>query len=80
MIKILADMIRYQSQNQLTLPGFEHPFERDLDPNNRWVKLADALPWDQLAKIYMQSLCSDNGRPLMYVWLWVRRSLSTNWN
>lgn len=60
-------MIRYRPQNQLTLPGFEHPFERDLDPNNRWVKLADALPWDRLARIYMQSLCSDNGRPTIDV-------------
>lgn len=62
-LKILADMIRYTPQNQLSLAGFEHPFERELDPNNRWVKLADVLPWDRMADIYIQSLCTDNGRP-----------------
>lgn len=56
-------MIRYTPQNQLTLEGFEHPFERALDPNNRWVKLADSLPWDELAKIYAEGMCLDNGRP-----------------
>jgi IS5 family transposase len=62
MFKFLADMIRYTPQNQLTLEGFKHPFEQQLDPENRWVKLAEALPWDELAKIYIESLCEDNGR------------------
>lgn len=60
-------MIRYTPQNQLSLAGFEHPFERELDATNRWVKLADVLPWDRLADIYIQSLCTDNGRPTIDV-------------
>lgn len=48
----LADMIRYTRASQLTLAGFEHPFERALDSANRWVKKADAMPWDELAAIY----------------------------
>ena len=38
-----------------------------LNRNNRWVKLADALPWDELSEIYMESLCADNGRPTIDV-------------
>ena len=67
MIKTLAEMIRYTSQNELDLATFEELFKHIMDRNNRWVKLADALPWDKLAEIYMQSLCSDNGRPTIDV-------------
>lgn len=56
-------MIRYNSRNQLSLDLFETPFERDLDCNNRWVKLADILPWDALASIYYRELSSDHGAP-----------------
>ena len=42
-------MIRYRSQKQLTLAGFSSPFRTTLDPENRWVKLADLIPWDDLA-------------------------------
>jgi hypothetical protein len=31
-------MIRIHSQTQLTLEGFETPFERSMDKNNRWIK------------------------------------------
>ena len=46
---------------------FEELFNSILDRNNRWVKLADSLPWDDLAEIYKQSLCEDNGRPTIDV-------------
>ena len=36
-------MIKYTPSNQLTLEGFSHPFERDLSPENRWVKLAELM-------------------------------------
>lgn len=57
-----ADMIKYSPASQLTLAGFEHPFERALDPENRWVKLAKAIPWDELAAIYARNLNSASGR------------------
>lgn len=55
-------MIRYTPASQLTLAGFEHPFERDLDPANRWVKLARLIPWDGLAAIYARNLNDRSGR------------------
>lgn len=54
-------MIRYNSQRQLTLEGFETPFEMNLDPSNRWVKYANALPWDDLVKVYCRKMSSKMG-------------------
>lgn len=34
-----------------------------LDPNNRWVKLRDCIPWDELSESYYKTLCSRLGRP-----------------
>jgi IS5 family transposase len=60
-------MIRYKPQEQLRRENEERRFEGQLDANNRWIKLADALPWDEMAKIYMESLCEDDGRPTIDV-------------
>ena len=59
-----ASRPRYVSPHQLTLAGFESPFERELNPNNRWVKLAHALPWDDLISIYRRYFPQkEMGRP-----------------
>jgi hypothetical protein len=55
-------MIRYTPSNQLTLDLFKHPFEHVLEKTNRWVKLAELVPWDSLANIYAKSLNSESGR------------------
>jgi IS5 family transposase len=56
-------MIRIHSQKQMTLEGFETPFERAMDKNNRWVKLGECIPWDALAEAYYQSFTTKMGRP-----------------
>ena len=56
-------MIRERDKKQLTLPGFESPFERGLDPNNRWVKLSGLVPWDEFAKAYYSVMSADQGTP-----------------
>ncbi len=58
-----AVMIRYTSQNQLTIEEFKTPFEIRLNKENRWVKLGESMPWDALAKIYYRSMSSDMGAP-----------------
>lgn len=55
-------MIDYIPQNQLSIELFKHPFERELDKENRWVKLAALIPWDALAEVYAKSLNSNSGR------------------
>lgn len=42
----------YVSQSQLVLSGFKTPFSQTLDKENRWVQLADKIPWDELANLY----------------------------
>lgn len=56
-------MIRYIPQAQLTLEGFQTPFSQHLDKNNRWVKLAAAIPFDKLANVYYKKMNSDFGAP-----------------
>ena len=56
-------MIRYRSLKQLTLTEFDWPFQVALDENNRWVKLSQCIPWDELAEGYYQGLSQDQGRP-----------------
>ncbi len=58
-----APMIRYRSEKQLPLEGFETPFETALDKNNRWVKLSECIPWDVLADSYYKTLSVKEGRP-----------------
>jgi hypothetical protein len=56
-------MIRYTPANQLSIAEFQTPFQLRLDKDNRWVKLAGIIPWDELAGIYYQSMSSDQGAP-----------------
>jgi IS5 family transposase len=55
-------MIRNHSQKQMTLEGFETSFEREMDKNNRWVKLGECIPWDALAEACYQSFTMKMGR------------------
>ena len=57
-------MIRYNSAKQVKIEEFSTPFEMNMDPNNRWVKLSNTVPWDELAAIYHQSMDKDKGAPI----------------
>ena len=61
--KTRAPMIRYCSSKQLTLTEFDWPFQTDLDEYNRWVKMSQCIPWDELAECYYQGLSAETGRP-----------------
>src|SRR5690606_14052307 len=61
--KKLADNPHYVSPQQLTLQGFETPFERHLSKDNRWVKLAHAIPWDRIVPFYNKLFKNSEGRP-----------------
>ena len=55
---------KYVSPNQLSLEGFESPFERTLNPQNRWVVLAHLIPWDEISSIYLKhNPLAATGRP-----------------
>ena len=54
-------MIRHEDPGQLCLPGFEKFFGIELDKQNRWIKLSEAIPWDEFAKTYYQNMSSKRG-------------------
>ena len=57
-------MIRNRSSWQLTLAEVDWPLRTILDENNRWVKLAECIPWDELARAYHGALSQGSrGRP-----------------
>jgi hypothetical protein len=54
----------YVSPKQMILAGFETPFEKSLDKNNRWVVLSHLIPWDDICSIYFKmAKISETGRP-----------------
>lgn len=55
-------MIREQSSKQTVL-DFYLPFGGKLSADNRWVKLAEIIPWDELGAVYNQQLNSRMGAP-----------------
>lgn len=55
-------MLRYKSTKQIEIFEFEHPFQTELDTENRWVKLSKLLPWDELVGIYGRSLSKTKGK------------------
>ncbi len=55
-------MIQYTPASQLKIEEFRTPFELKLDADNRWVKLSQLIPWDQLAGVYHHHLQADKGR------------------
>jgi len=59
-----ASTPNFVSTSQLVLAGFETPFSQQLRRTNRWVVLADKIPWDEVCNIYTKQVgASYTGRP-----------------
>lgn len=55
-LKSRASKQDYLSPRQLVLSGFESPFSNQLLSTNRWVILANSIPWDALVSTYNRQL------------------------
>lgn len=55
-------MINYTPISQQKIEGFATPFSAKLSPTNRWVSLAEVMPWDKLAQVYYRPLERNKGR------------------
>lgn len=62
-VKKRASTPAYVSPNQLTLAGFETPFDQKLFKGNRWVSMAHGIPWDSIVGHYDKLFKSREGRP-----------------
>ena len=58
-------MYRKKDKNQLSIYNFILPFSGTLHADNRWVKMADIMPWDLIEEIYAKSFSEEraDGRP-----------------
>ena len=56
-------MIKYTPSSERTLALFQTPFEQKLSPENRWVRMAELVPWDKMAEVFFSCLSTDQGRP-----------------
>ncbi len=55
-------MIKYISEKQLSISEFKTPFLTDLNPDNRWVKLSQVVPWEDFATLYISMMNTKHGR------------------
>ncbi len=55
-LKSRASKLGYVSPDQGIIPGFESPFSKHLNPENRWIVLSKKIPWDELVKVYQKQL------------------------
>ncbi len=53
-----------QSEPPSTPPeNFEFPFEGKLSPDNRWVIMAELIPWDEFEGEYAKLFSAEKGAP-----------------
>ncbi|MEM6263197.1 MAG: IS5/IS1182 family transposase, partial [Bacteroidota bacterium] len=57
-------MSRFTNPQQGRLALFGSPFSQGLNPENRWVKLRELFPWDELSRLYYSWFTSKTGPPV----------------
>ena len=55
-------MFRRRDKNQLRFFENNKRFTVDINPENRWVKLSELMPWDRIEDHYVQNMSEDAGR------------------
>ncbi len=56
-------MYRQSSPGQLSFQDFYLPFGGKLSQENRWVKLAEIIPWEEFESTYAEQFSEDMGAP-----------------
>ena len=56
-------MYRREHSDQLSFKDFFLPFGGQLSGDNRWIKLAELIPWDELEDDYASQFCKGFGAP-----------------
>ena len=55
-------MYKYTDNTQSNFLDFNQPIGLHMNPENRWVKMADAIPWKVFEKKYSRLFKGKNGR------------------
>ena len=58
-------MYRRSQSQQLEFVDFYLPFSGRLRADNRWVELAEIVPWQLAEEIYHAKCCEDFGAPIV---------------
>ena len=56
-------MYQEKNKDQLEFNNFHLPFSGKLDKENRWIKLSQLIPWDEIEIIYMEKFSPNHGAP-----------------
>lgn len=56
-------MYKPVDNSQHTFFDFNQPLGLHMDPSNRWIKMADSIPWDEFERRYAELFESDTGNP-----------------
>ena len=56
-------MYRFVREKQISLTDFNQPLGMKLNENNRWVKKAAMIPWDEIEEKYAKLFPSNKGMP-----------------
>ena len=60
---VLGWLMYYKDdRNQLGIDEFFLPFGGKLNKNNRWVRMAEIMPWDYIEEVYLESMSQETGR------------------
>ena len=53
----VSHMVRHEHRDQFSFKDFFLPFGGQLSGDNRWIKLAELIPWDELEADYAAQFC-----------------------
>ncbi len=56
-------MYYQEDREQLSMEDFYLPFGGRLRKDNRWIEMAEIMPWEQIEEIYARNLSGETGRP-----------------
>ena len=56
-------MYKFDRNHQFGLADFNQPFGFKMNPENRWVKKADTIPWDAIEEKYAALFPGIKGMP-----------------
>ena len=59
----LEQMYRKSNQSELTPENFELPVAMQLSPDNRWVIMAELIPWSDFEAEYAEKFSEKMGAP-----------------
>ena len=56
-------MYKFERYRQIGLADFNQPFGLKMNPENRWIKKAETIPWDAIEERYAKRFPSKTGMP-----------------